>query len=84
MTFGTPVLTHDNFKNQMPEFEAIRDGETGAFFKENSSESLADAIMQWFSSKSCARDKVREACYHEIDNYWTPEFQIKVLKYQLN
>ncbi len=84
MTFGTPVLTHDNFKNQMPEFEAIRDGETGAFFKENSAESLADAIMQWFSSKSCERDKVREACYHEIDNYWTPEFQIKVLKYQLN
>lgn len=32
MMFGTPVVTHDNFAYQMPEFEAIHPGITGDFF----------------------------------------------------
>jgi len=80
MTFGTPVLTHDNFPNQMPEFEAVKDGETGTFFKENSIDSLAVAVQRWFAEKSDKREEVRRDCYKEIDGYWTPEFQLSVLK----
>lgn len=33
LSFGCPVLTHDDFKYQNPEFEAIIPGETGDFLK---------------------------------------------------
>lgn len=32
MTYGTPVITHDRFDKQMPEYEVIIDGVTGDFF----------------------------------------------------
>lgn len=83
MVFGCPVLTHDNFPWQMPEFEAIHDGVTGAFFKYNSVESLSEAINKWFQQKADNRDLVRKDCMAEIDTSWNPYFQIDVLKKQL-
>ena len=44
MVFGTPVLTHNDYPHQMPEFEAIQDEKTGTFFKAGDSASLADSI----------------------------------------
>ncbi len=79
MTFGTPVLTHSNFSNQMPEFEAIHNGSTGCFFEENSVDSLAESISNWFTFHP-DRDIVRQACYNEIDSGWTPEYQLGVFK----
>ncbi len=79
MTFGIPVITHSCFPNQGPEFEAIKPGLTGDFFEQGSVESLADAIYNWFATHP-DRELVRKACYSEIDNNWTPEYQIKVLK----
>jgi len=83
MVFGTPVITHDCFKYQMPEFEAVRPNETGNFFKYGDSESLAESIIQWFDKYEGSRQKIREACYREIDTNWTPEFQIKVIREHL-
>lgn len=79
MTFGTPVLTHDNLPWQMPEFEAIQDDKTGSFFKENDVKSLAEAILQWFMNHN-NRDAVRQSCYNEIEQAWTPYFQLEILK----
>ena len=79
LMFGCPCLTHDDFKNQMPEFEAIIPGKTGAFFKRGNIESLADAIERWFS-EGRSREDTRSACYAEIDESWTPAFQVGVLK----
>ena len=84
MVFGTPVLTHNDFPYQMPEFEAIHDGETGALFERGNVESLAIAIEHWFEAKADKRDEVRLACFHEIDTQWTPQFQLDVLKGNLN
>lgn len=82
MVFGTPVATHDNFPYQMPEFEAIHEGETGTFFKYNDVGSIVDKIDLWFSS--CRdREKVRQACFCEIDRYWTPQYQMEVIKEHL-
>lgn len=80
MVFGCPVITHNDFKWQMPEFEAIHPGSTGDFFERDDSEALADVISHWFASKRGQREAVRQACYHEIDTQWTPQFQIAVLK----
>lgn len=79
MVFGTPVLTHDDFPWQMPEFEAIRPGETGAFFRRGDVNALADGISDWFATHP-DREAVRRACYHEIDTRWTPEYQLSILK----
>ena len=64
---------------KMPEFEAIIPGKTGAFFKRGNIESLADAIERWFS-EGRSREDTRSACYAEIDESWTPAFQVGVLK----
>lgn len=80
LVFGTPAITHGDFPHQMPEFEAIRDGETGTFFTRDSVASLAESISKWFTEKSGMREEVRKACMEEIDNYWTPQYQIEVLR----
>lgn len=80
MVFGTPVLTHDNFAMQMPEFEAIIPEKTGAFFRYNDVSSLADCIYTWIQACVGRREAIRNACYNEIGTSWTPEFQLSVLK----
>ena len=84
MVFGTPVLTHNDFAWQMPEFESIKEGRTGSFFKRDDIESLASSIENWFNMDGYDRDLIRKFCFEEIDNCWTPQFQINVLKEHLN
>lgn len=79
LSFGTPVISHGNFDHQMPEFEAIIDGETGTFFDENSVVSLANAIDR-LKPALADREKVRQACYNMIDNNYTPTYQCDVFK----
>ena len=79
LVFGTPVLTPNNFPYQMPEFESIKVGTTGNYFKFNDINSLTLKIDQWFSSNN-DREYTRKKCMEEIDNYWTPYYQIEVLK----
>jgi glycosyltransferase involved in cell wall biosynthesis len=52
LVYGTPMITHDNIDTQMPEFEAIVDGVTGAVFIEDDVESLAEAISKWLNDPS--------------------------------
>lgn len=80
MMYGVPVITHDYFPSQGPEFETIHDGVTGCFYQKGSVESLATAICNWLSSHQDDRKQVRLACYNEIDTLWTPNFQIEVIK----
>lgn len=83
LMFGTPVATHNDFKYQMPEFEAIREGITGAFFQKDNVLSIANTISTWFMQKKDFREQIRQNCYQEIDEQWTPQFQLKVLKENL-
>lgn len=79
MTFGTPVISHDNFSMQMPEFEAIERNVTGDFFKMDDVGSLASTIESWVKH-SYIRDDVRAACYNVIDTKYNPHKQIELLK----
>ena len=83
LVFGTPVISHNNFAWQMPEFEAIHVGSTGDFFEYQNVESLKQTIRDWHIRHGSDRNAVREKCYHEIDTQWTPEFQIEVLRKML-
>lgn len=79
MVFGTPVISHNNFKKQMPEFEAIHEGKTGSFFTEGDITSLADCIQRWLSAEH-DRKSIREKCYEIIDEYYNPHKQIDIVK----
>lgn len=80
LVFGCPVITHNCFKWQMPEFEAIQSGVTGDFFEMDNVEALADCISHWLATKATDRDAVRKACFNEIDTQWNPYFQMDVIK----
>lgn len=84
LMFGCPVITHDDFKWQMPEFESVIPGKTGDFFKYKDINSLADKISEWFKTNNKSREVIRQNCYKEIDTQWTPEFQLKVLRNALD
>ena len=84
LMFGTPVITHDDFAYQMPEFEAIQKDETGDFFSHGQVESLVGTIYKWLDEKADKREEVRLACFKEIDGQWNPQFQMKVIKSVLN
>ena len=79
MTFGTPVVSHNNFCHQMPEFEAIEEGKTGSFFAENDIESMASCIEAWLSN-GLPREQVRQNCYEVIDNRFNPHLQVEMIR----
>ena len=80
LVFGTPAISHNDFKWQMPEFEAIKAGQTGDFFERNNVQSLAESISKWFANKRDKREDVRQACYKEIDTNWNPYYQMELIK----
>lgn len=61
LSYGTPVASHSNYNNQMPEAEAIIIGENGFLFEENDHIDLALKINEWFSKKrEFNRDEIRK------------------------
>lgn len=80
LMFGCPVITHDDFAYQMPEFESVRPNCTGNFFKKDDLASLVDAIDTWLLSHKTSREQIRRECYKEIDTYWNPYYQMNILK----
>lgn len=80
LMFGCPVITHNDFRYQMPEFEAISPYYTGNFFNRGDQSSLNAVIDDWFCVNGNQRDYVQHLCYKEIDERWNPYFQMKVIK----
>jgi len=79
MTFGTPVITHNHFCHQGPEFEAIEDGKTGTFFQADNVEDLAHSIQAWLTS-GLDREQIRKNCYDVIDNKYNPHRQVEMIR----
>ena len=77
LSFGTPVLTHNNMSNQMPESESIIEGYNGCYFEENNVNSLISSINTWFV-KNSDRDSVRERCYVIVDQFYNPYYQSEI------
>lgn len=80
LMFGTPVISHNRFELQMPEFEAVVPYKTGSFFKYGDVNDLADKIQEWFRVNGSLREEVRKTCYQEIDTQWNPDFQMNVIQ----
>lgn len=80
LSYGCPAVTHGNFPEQMPEFEAIIPGKTGDFFVQDDVENLTEVISRWLNRNSEERTATRQECYAEIDKKWNIHHQIDVLK----
>ena len=80
MTYGCPCISHNNFKWQGPEFEAIQENVTGAFFERDNVDDLSKTIMQWLENHKKDRDEIRRSCYREIDEQWNPHNQLEIIK----
>ena len=80
LTFGCPVITHDQFAYQGPEFEVISPGVTGNFFKKDNVTELSKFIKKWTALNEKERKKVRIAAFNIIDQKWNIHYQIKVIK----
>lgn len=79
LSYGTPVITHNDFSNQMPEYEIIENGITGLYFERDNSKSLAESIFNWFQKNPDSRLK-RQRCRLNIDRFYNPVYQISVFK----
>ena len=80
LSYGTPCITHNNFSQIGPEFEAIKDGVTGTFFKENDIDSLTESISKWIGLPLERRHQVRLTARQEIEQNWSVDAQVELLK----
>jgi glycosyltransferase involved in cell wall biosynthesis len=78
LSYGTPVISHDNLNVQMPEVEAIQVGVTGDLFKQGDATDLKDKIQQWLIRYPIKEASVMQKCYTIVDKYYNPQYQAKV------
>jgi glycosyltransferase involved in cell wall biosynthesis len=83
MSFGTPVITHNDPLHQMPEFESIVEGETGSFFERGSLESLVECTHSWLVSNQ-DRKSVKYRCFSVVDSFYNPDYQVKMIIKAIN
>lgn len=79
LTYGCPVITHDDFPNQMPEFEAIVPNETGDFFKSGDVSDMGRMVKKWMKKMYKEASFVHQKAFSEIDAKWNIEKQLQVL-----
>jgi glycosyltransferase involved in cell wall biosynthesis len=78
--YGCPVVTHNHFELQGPEYEVIVNGVTGSFFEKDNIEDLKNSIYKWLMIDNKERNEVREKCFEAIDNKFNPHNQLRIFK----
>ncbi|MFI3268725.1 MAG: glycosyltransferase [Rikenellaceae bacterium] len=85
LNYGVPVITHNRFSLQMPEFEAIQKGVNGDFFKYKDAVELSDVIEKWLRITSDNKKKlaIKQSCYKIVDEIYNPENQNRIITQRL-
>lgn len=78
LVYGTPVVTHNDPAEQMPEWEAIVAGQTGDFFRHGDVHDLAKTIRRW-CERPWPDESVRRQCMDVIDRFYNPLFQRRAI-----
>ena len=74
---GTPVITHDDLANQMPECEAVRIGESGYFFRRGDVNDLVEKMTTCLEALNSGQI-TRHSCRSVVEKEYTPEYQRSV------
>jgi 1,2-diacylglycerol 3-alpha-glucosyltransferase len=82
--YGTPVITNDNPEVHGPEWEAIRPGVNGDYYRCGDVGDLADKIFQWTRSNVGEEDELRARCIYSIEQHYTPKAQRVAIEYALS
>lgn len=83
MSYGTPVISHNEFDKQGPEYESIQPNSTGLLYKYGLFDDFCDSIKKWLNSNT-NRNIVRQSCYDMINGKWNSTHQINMLQHLLN
>ena len=83
LIYGTPVITHDNFSKQMPEFEAICPGVSGEFYKYGNLDDLCSKIKVIIKLVDAGVINPN-TCRKAILKYYNTEYQAGVFVQMLN
>ncbi len=67
LSFGLPVITTDNLKDQFPEFELLKNGYNGDLYVNNLPEDLTDKIINWQKNIKENRSKYIENCVKTVN-----------------
>lgn len=78
LAYGCPVISNDDFPNQMPEFEAIVEGVSGSYFKAGDVDALADAISEWIDP-AANTDETKEQASRMIREFYNPHTQRRLI-----
>jgi 1,2-diacylglycerol 3-alpha-glucosyltransferase len=75
--FGVPVITHNRFDLQMPEYESIVEGLTGTFFDyETPLDNLVDILEYWLFKMG--KEDANSNSYKIIDDDYNPYVQNQI------
>lgn len=78
--YGTPVISHNDFNFQMPEYEAIIPGLNGDLFERGSVSDLSEKIKKWIlNNQSSSRQEIRLKCFKIIDEKYNPVVQSEII-----
>lgn len=78
LSYGTPVCSHDNFFDQMPEVAAIENGKNGVFFQQDNLIDLVEKI-KWGLENLPKNEITYKNCRSVIDQFYNPYYQLSVL-----
>jgi glycosyltransferase involved in cell wall biosynthesis len=76
LSFGTPVITHNDLPNQGPEVSSVIENFTGELFVRNDMDDLASHIEELVFIKG--KEHYRDNCIKIIDDFYNPYYQIKI------
>lgn len=76
LTYGIPVITHNKFDEQMPEYEVIIPNKTGDFYEFDNMESMEALTSKWLFGKE--KSQVQKECFEIIDSYYNPYKQKEI------
>jgi glycosyltransferase involved in cell wall biosynthesis len=79
MSAGLPTISHNNLARQMPEHEAIVEGETGSLYEYESVPDLAKCIQSWISNPQRI-EVAQQACLDKVGTQFNKHYQVKMIR----
>lgn len=79
LTYGIPVVTHDNMDTQKPEVEAIQDGINGSFYRAHDKADLLTKIEFWLNQATENRASLKTRCQEIVKSTYNPGHQLHII-----
>jgi len=82
LSFGTPVITHNDLNHQNPEISSVIENITGELFEYNNVGNLVDQMKELIFVKG--KQHYRNNCIKIVDEYYNPYNQVEIFNGALN